>query len=50
MAGELTNTPVAAAIANAIADASGARIRDLPLSSERVLRALRAEDPLGSRS
>jgi CO/xanthine dehydrogenase Mo-binding subunit len=41
MAGELTNTPVAAAIANAIADASGARVRDLPLSAERVLRAIR---------
>jgi CO/xanthine dehydrogenase Mo-binding subunit len=41
MAGELTNTPVAAAIANAIADASGARVRDLPLSAERVLRVLR---------
>ncbi len=41
MAGELTNTAVAGAVANAIADACGARVRDLPLSAERVLRALR---------
>jgi CO/xanthine dehydrogenase Mo-binding subunit len=47
MAGELTNTPVAPAIANAIAAACGARVRDLPLSSERVLRALREEGPAG---
>jgi CO/xanthine dehydrogenase Mo-binding subunit len=41
MAGELTNTPVAAAIANAVADACGARVRELPLSAERILQALR---------
>jgi CO/xanthine dehydrogenase Mo-binding subunit len=40
MAGELTNTAVAGAIANAVAAASGARVRDLPLTAERVLRAL----------
>ncbi|MEZ0241371.1 MAG: xanthine dehydrogenase family protein molybdopterin-binding subunit [Chloroflexota bacterium] len=40
MAGELTNAPVAPAIANAIADAVGVRIRELPLSAERVHRAL----------
>lgn len=40
MAGELTNAPVAPAIANAIADAVGVRITDLPLSAERVHRAL----------
>jgi CO/xanthine dehydrogenase Mo-binding subunit len=44
MAGELTNTPVAPAIANAIAAACGARVRELPLSAERVLRALRSGD------
>jgi CO/xanthine dehydrogenase Mo-binding subunit len=39
--GESTNPPTAAAIANAIANATGARIRDLPLRAERVYRALR---------
>ena len=38
--GENSNTPVAAAIANAVADAIGVRIRDLPITSEKVLRAL----------
>jgi carbon-monoxide dehydrogenase large subunit len=41
MAGELTNGVVAPAIANAIADAAGVRIAELPLSAERVHRALR---------
>jgi len=40
MAGELSNCAVAPAIANAIADAVGARIFDLPITSESVLRAL----------
>lgn len=40
-AGELPTAPVAAAIANAIFDASGARLRELPLTPERVLRGLR---------
>ena len=39
--GEVPTTPVAPAIANAIADAVGVRIRDLPLTSEKVYRALR---------
>lgn len=34
--GELANVPTAAAIANAIAAASGARIRDLPVRAEKV--------------
>jgi CO/xanthine dehydrogenase Mo-binding subunit len=38
--GENPTVPVAAAIANAIEDASGARVRDLPATAERVLRAL----------
>ena len=40
MAGELSNCAVAPAIANAIFDACGARVTDLPISSEAVLRAL----------
>lgn len=39
--GELTNVPVAAAIANAVADATGRRIRELPITAERVFWALR---------
>ena len=40
MAGELTNTAVAPAIANAIRDAVGVRINSLPLKPEAVLRGL----------
>ena len=40
---ENASTPAAAAIANAVADACGLRINDLPLTAERVYRALRAE-------
>jgi CO/xanthine dehydrogenase Mo-binding subunit len=40
MAGELTTSGVAPAIANAVADACGARVVDLPLSSERIFEAL----------
>jgi CO/xanthine dehydrogenase Mo-binding subunit len=43
-AGELTNAPVAPAIANAIADAVGVRITELPITAERVLAALAAQD------
>ena len=39
-AGEPSIRPVAAAIANAIFDATGVRIRRVPFSPERVLRAL----------
>ena len=39
-AGEAAQGPTSAAIANAVADASGARIRDLPLTPERVSAAL----------
>jgi len=41
MAGEINTAAVAPAIANAIADACGARITSLPLTAERVLAALR---------
>lgn len=39
--GEMTLPPVAPAIANAIEDAVGVRIRDLPITAEKVLKALR---------
>jgi CO/xanthine dehydrogenase Mo-binding subunit len=35
-AGEASQGPASAALANAVADACGARIRDLPLSPDRV--------------
>lgn len=38
--GELSNVPTAAAIANAVADATGCRLRQLPLTAERVYLAL----------
>ncbi len=37
--GEVSQGPAAAAIANAVADALGARIRDLPLTRERIIEA-----------
>jgi CO/xanthine dehydrogenase Mo-binding subunit len=39
--GEVANVPVAAAIANAVADAVGVRIKSLPITAEKVFRALR---------
>jgi CO/xanthine dehydrogenase Mo-binding subunit len=41
--GESTVPPMAPAVANAVYDAVGVRIRDLPITAERVLRALREE-------
>jgi len=41
-AGEATQGPVAAAIGNALADAIGLRVRDLPLTPERVAAAIEA--------
>ena len=38
--GEVSNSPTAAAIANAVAAACGARVRDLPITAEKVRRAL----------
>lgn len=40
-AGESSNTPTGAAIANAVADAIGTGIPDLPITAEKVYRALR---------
>jgi CO/xanthine dehydrogenase Mo-binding subunit len=45
--GELTNVPVAAAVANAVADATGARVRQLPVTAERVYWSIREESKEG---
>ena len=39
--GEMSNIPVAGAIANAVEDAVGVRITDLPITAEKVLAALK---------
>ncbi|MFQ5841163.1 MAG: xanthine dehydrogenase family protein molybdopterin-binding subunit [Thermodesulfobacteriota bacterium] len=39
--GEMTTVPIAPAIANAIYDAIGVRIKDLPINQERILKALK---------
>jgi CO/xanthine dehydrogenase Mo-binding subunit len=44
-AGEVANSAVAPAIANAVADATGARVVELPLTAERVLAAVRQHQP-----
>src|SRR5437762_9200493 len=43
--GESASVPSAAAIANAIYDATGVHFRELPFTPERSLRALRGEEP-----
>ena len=40
--GEQSNSQAAPAIANAVADAVGVRVRDLPVTAEKVYRALHA--------
>ncbi len=42
--GETSNIPVAAAVANAIEDAVGVRIKSLPITAEKVFEALRERD------
>ena len=42
-AGEAAQGPTAAAIANAVADATGVRVRDLPLTAEAVVAAIDSE-------
>ena len=49
-AGELAQGPVAGAIGNAVADAVGVRVRDLPLTTEQVIRAYRKRLTSGARS
>jgi len=44
-AGELSTVPIPAAIGNAIFDATGARLRDVPFTPKRVLAALKATKP-----
>lgn len=44
--GEMAMVPTAAAIANAIYDAVGVRLTELPMTSERVLKALKAKENL----
>ncbi|MBI5322516.1 molybdopterin cofactor-binding domain-containing protein [Bradyrhizobium sp.] len=44
--GESASVPSAAAIANAIFDATGVRFRDPPFTPERILRGLRGEVPI----
>jgi xanthine dehydrogenase molybdenum-binding subunit len=41
---EIPNVPTAPAIANAIYDAVGVRLFELPLTSERIYAALKAND------
>ena len=41
--GEPPLVPVAAAIANAVYDATGVRIRDLPITAEKVLQGLQQQ-------
>jgi CO/xanthine dehydrogenase Mo-binding subunit len=43
-AGELGNLPITAAIANAVFDAIGIRFDTLPITAEKVYRALKAAD------
>ena len=42
--GEISNCPVAAAIANAVADAVGVRITDLPITAEKVLAEIKGKE------
>jgi len=42
--GEGSTLPVIGAVANAIADATGIRIHDLPITPEKILKALREKD------
>jgi CO/xanthine dehydrogenase Mo-binding subunit len=46
-AGETTNSGVAPAFANAIADAVGVRIKDLPITAERIHAAMKAKPARG---
>lgn len=43
--GEIVLNPTAAAVANAVAHATGVRVRDLPITPDKVLKGLRAAEP-----
>jgi CO/xanthine dehydrogenase Mo-binding subunit len=43
-AGEASQGPTAAAIANAVADALGVRVRDLPITAERIVAAMEQDN------
>ena len=47
--GEVSTMPIAAAIANAVCDATGVRLYELPIRPDRLLAALAAPDHGGSR-
>ncbi len=49
-AGELSTVPIPAAIANAIFDATGARLREVPFTPRRVLTALKATPAAGQKT
>ena len=49
-AGEPTATTIPAAIANAIYDATGARVRSVPFTPEKVLVALKASAGGGAKA
>jgi CO/xanthine dehydrogenase Mo-binding subunit len=44
-AGECSSGPTCAAIANAIFDAIGVRMRSMPFTAERLLQAIEAQEP-----
>jgi CO/xanthine dehydrogenase Mo-binding subunit len=48
--GEGPTTGIAAAVANAVEDAIGVRIRDLPITPEKILRALGKLPPVDARN
>jgi CO/xanthine dehydrogenase Mo-binding subunit len=48
--GEITISPISAAIANAVADAVGVRVTDLPVTAEKVYRLLKARAPTADRA
>jgi len=43
--GEMANVSPPAAIANAVADATGVRLFDLPITSEKIYKALQGKTP-----
>ena len=48
--GELPTCPVAPAVANAVFDAIGVRITDLPITGEKIIKALKESGPAQGRA